>query len=252
MRIAVVTLALAVGAPAAFGADGELSVGAGLNYSSGTYGTPDKTTILSLPFTARYDEERLKLKLTIPWLRVTGPGNVVPGVGRVRNSGSTSRTESGLGDSTFAATYNSYYDAASMLGLDLTGKIKFPTGNAERGLGTDSTDFSFQLDGYQTRGNLTLFADLGYTVFGHSDVIDLQNAFNYGVGASARLDRTDSLGVSLDGRQKVTPGGSPQRELTLFWNRRVAKVSRLQAYLLFGLADGSPDWGVGVSAARSF
>ena len=66
------------------------------------------------------------------------------------------------------------------------------------------------------------------------------------------MNDRDSLGASFDGRQKASVGGAPQRELTLFWNRRVAKVSRLQAYLLFGLADGSPDWGVGVSAARSF
>jgi hypothetical protein len=40
--------------------------------------------------------------------------------------------------------------------------------------------------------------------------------------------------------------------LTVFWNRHVAKAQRLQAYFLLGLADGSPDVGIGASALFSF
>ena len=187
------------------------------------------------------------------------PDDVVPGLGRVNNSnskgrgrGGVSESVSGLGDTVASATYNTYYNRAAALGLDLTGRIKLPTGDADRGLGTGTTDESFQVDLYKTYDRVTLFGDVGYTFFGSSQFVQLENALNYGAGASYKLDATDSAGLSLDDRQRVTLGGAPQRELTAFWNRRIDKVRRMQAYFLIGLANGSPDWGVGVSAAYAF
>jgi hypothetical protein len=257
---AAVALCLAPGVQCALGAeDGELSLGAGLTYSTGTYGTSTETKILSIPLTGRYDQGPWVFKLTVPFLRVTGASNVIPGIGNVNNSnsrgrgrGGVSESTSGPGDTVASATYNTYYDRASKLGLDLTGRLKLPTGDADRGLGTGSTDESFQADLYKTYDRVTLFGDLGYTFFGHSEFVELRNALNYGAGASYKLDATDSAGLSLDGRQRVTPGGPPQRELTAFWNRRIDKVRRMQAYFLIGLANGSPDWGAGISAAYSF
>ncbi|HET7361940.1 MAG TPA: hypothetical protein VFJ70_00070 [Burkholderiales bacterium] len=247
--------ALAAGASAvAHGAGGELRAGAGADYSTGTYGQSTSTEILSIPFMARYETDRWTFKLSIPYLRVTGPGNVIPGVGRhdrpPRAAGTT--TESGLGDTVGSATYTVYYDDAAKRGLDLTGKVKLPTADADRGLGTGSTDESVQVDLYQTQGLFTVFADIGYTFFGHSDVVQLENAPYYGLGFSEKLDAANSLGASFDGRERVTPGGAPRRELTAFWNRRMDRATRLQAYVLKGFADGSPDWGIGASLMRGF
>jgi hypothetical protein len=258
--IAALVLCLALGVHGALGADGgELSLGAGLNYSTGTYGTSTSTDIVSIPFTARYDRGPWIFKLIVPYLYISGSGDVIPGLGRVNNSnsrgrgkGGVSESVSGPGDTIVAATYNAYYDSASKLGLGLTGRLKLPTGDADRGLGTGATDESVQVDLYKTYDRVTLFGDLGYTFFGSSQFIQLQNAFNYGVGASYKLNAADSAGLSLDGRQPVTSGGPPQRELTAFWTHRVDKAWKAQAYVLFGLADGSPDWGAGISAAYAF
>ncbi len=260
-RAVLCVLSLYIGAArCALGADdGEFSLGTGLNYSSGKYGTSTVTKILSIPFTARYDEGPWTLKLTVPYLRVRGPANVIPGIGRFDNSGRRSRrqgqattTESGVGDTVASATYNAYYDSAAKGDIDVTARLKLPTADADRGLGTGSTDESFQIDLYKTAARVTLFGDLGYTFFGHSDFVQLQNAPNYGGGASYKLDATNSAGLSLDARRRVTLGGSPQRELTGFWNRRIDKARRVQAYVLVGLAKGSPDRGAGISAAYAF
>lgn len=253
MRGLAVLPALAL-ASAAFAADGELSAGAGIDYSKGDYGTGSETKILAIPFMARYDQDPWKLKLTVPYLRVTGPGEVIPGIGRGnrgrRTSGET--TESGIGDTTLAGTYSALYEPQSAFGLDLTAKLKLPTGDENRGLGTGSTDETLQAELYKTIDRFTAFGTFGYTFFGHSDVVDLQNAAFAEIGALTKISATDSVGGSLYGRQRVVEGGDPQRELTLFWNRRVAKAQRLQAYFLLGLADGSPDVGIGASALFSF
>jgi hypothetical protein len=129
-----------------------------------------------------------------------------------------------------AATYGALYEPQSKLGIDLTAKLKLPTGDENRGLGTGSVDETLQAELYKSIDQLTVFGTFGYTFFGHSDVVELKNAAHAEVGASTRLNATDSVGASLYGRQRVVEGGSPQRELTFFWNRRVAKAQRLQAY----------------------
>jgi len=239
-------------ASAAFAAEGELSAGAGIDYSKGDYGTGSETKILSIPFMARYDSDPWKLKLTVPYLRVTGQGDVIPGIGRNGRGQRGETTESGIGDTVLAATYGALYEPQSKFGLDLTAKLKLPTGDENRGLGTGSVDETLQAELYKSIEQITVFGTFGYTFFGHSDVVELQNAAHAEVGAMTRLNATDSVGASLYGRQRVVEGGSPQRELTFFWNRRVAKAQRLQAYFLLGLADGSPDVGLGVSALFSF
>jgi Putative MetA-pathway of phenol degradation len=239
-------------------ADNEVSAGAGINYSAGKYGTGSETRIWSVPLLARYDTDKWTFKLSVPFLRVTGPSNVIPGIGRTDDRGREARrgagttTVSGLGDVTASAIYNLFWDENARRGLDLTGRVKLPTADKDKGLGTGSTDESVQVDVYQTIERTTVFADVGYTHFGHSDVVQLDNALNYGIGASQKLTSIDSLGASLDGRQRVTPGGGPQRELTLFWNRKTEDHTRFQAYVLFGFANGSPDRGFGVSLLRAF
>jgi len=239
-------------ASAAFAAEGELSAGAGIDYSRGDYGTGSDTKILSIPFMARYDVDPWKFRLTVPYLRVTGPGNVIPGIGRDNRGQRSETTESGIGDTTLAATYGALYEPRSNFGLDLTAKLKLPTGDENRGLGTGSVDETLEAALYKTVDRLMLFGAFGYTFFGHSDVVELQNAAHAEVGASTKISATDSVGASLYGRQRVVEGGAPRRELTFFWNRHVAKAQRLQAYFLIGLADGSPDVGIGASALFSF
>ncbi|HYL89639.1 MAG TPA: transporter [Burkholderiales bacterium] len=239
--------------------DRELRLGVGADYTRGTYGGSTESTTWSIPFTARYETGRWTSKLTIPWLEVTGPSSFVPGFGHTDSSGKPKKrnfagttTESGVGDTVASVTYNAWYDDELERGIDLTGRIKLPTADAGAGLGTGSTDVSGQVDAYRTFDRLTLFADVGYYWFGHSDYVELKNAWNYGIGASQKMNDKDSLGVSLDGRQKASVGGAPQRELTFFWNRRMDRDARFQAYVLLGLANGSPDVGLGASVAKSF
>jgi hypothetical protein len=239
--------------------DNELRLGVGVDYTRGTYGTGVESSTLAVPFTARYETEKWTYKATLPWLDVKAPANFVPGIGRVDNSGKSKRrnfagttSQTGLGDSTVSAAYTAWYDDDLERGLDLTGRVKLPTGDAARGLGSGSTDFGLQADTYRTFDRITLFADVGYTFFGHSDYIELKNAVNYGIGASRKMNEQDSIGASYDGRQKASVGGARQGELTFFWNRRLERATRFQAYVLFGLANGSPDFGLGAAVAKTF
>lgn len=250
---AFLALAMLGLAPAVLAADGTWSVGSGVHYSRGDYGTSTETRIVSVPLNLRYEAEPWIVKVTIPYVRITGAGNVIPGVGGgERSVRGTDSTASGLGDSTISATYGAYYDAASRSGLDLTGKLKLGTGDENEGLGTGANDVSVQVDGYRALEGFTAYGSFGYTIFGDSPVVNLENVFYGSLGLSRRISESGSAGFELDLRQSGSPAPAPQRELMVFLNHRFDRAWRAQTYLFKGFADGSPDWGAGVSAAYSF
>jgi Putative MetA-pathway of phenol degradation len=230
--------------------EGELRLGGGFHYSTGDYGSTIDTRITTLEATARYETGRMVYRASVPWLTVKGDTGVIPGIGEVSGTPVRTGSESGLGDIVLSAAYSAYYDPASTLGLDLTGKLKLPTADESKGLGTGEPDFAFLVDLYRTFDRVTGFGGVGYHVMGDSPELPLENAWSANLGATYRLDARTSAGALLEGRQRVVPGGSRIRELMAFWTRRLEGEWRSQIYGLIGLADGSPDWGFGLSLAR--
>ena len=83
---------------AAHAQQGQLTLGGGLHYSSGDYGTGSTTRITMLSATGSYETGPWLYKATVPYLEVSGDRSVIPGTGRVRGGTAPTRTESGLGD----------------------------------------------------------------------------------------------------------------------------------------------------------
>src|SRR3569623_846266 len=107
---------------------GAFSLGTAYNYSTGNYCTSTTTDITSIPLVATYDKGPWTMRLTVPYIRITGASDVVAGVGRAKTTVTpVVRTDSGLGDIVAAGTYNFFNDAASQIGAYITGKIKFGT-----------------------------------------------------------------------------------------------------------------------------
>ena len=59
-------------------AEGYFSASVGGDYSTGDYGTDSSTDVWYVPFTASYQAGAFTYKVTVPWIRVTGDGGVVP------------------------------------------------------------------------------------------------------------------------------------------------------------------------------
>lgn len=74
--------------PSAAFANG-FSFSAATDFTTGNYGGTKSTDIWYVPFTARYDKDRASFRVIIPYLNITGPGNVLgPGIGGIDGSGS--------------------------------------------------------------------------------------------------------------------------------------------------------------------
>lgn len=272
----MITASLLLGTTAAHAAnsgDDQFSVAAGVDYSSGKYGTDTTTSIWSVPVTATYNMDRWTFKLVLPYVDISGAGNVIPGVGRVDNAnprgrghgrgsaGTTNSTStstagtgsaSGIGDIVASAGYEVFQSNDHTFGVDVTGKVKFGTADENKGLGTGENDYGASLDTYKVYGNWTAFGGVGWMKYGSSSYIQLKNGFNATAGLGYKLSHDDDFGVYYYYRQKIASNGGPQSEVTAYWNHKLNQNLRVQAYVLGGLANGSPDYGVGASLKYLF
>ena len=226
----------------------------GFDYSTGKYGGTNSTNILYIPFMGEYKiADDWALKVTVPYIRISGPGNVLPNLGSVGTPTQTSSTtQSGLGDVVTSVTHDFYYDKTSGLLIGATGKVKFGTASRARGLGTGKNDTMLQLDVADSLGDWTPFASVGYRVLGKPPGIELQNGFYGSAGATYKLAPATSVGASIDLKQKSTTTGSSLAELSGFVSHRLDGHWRMQGYVVAGLTKASPDVGCGGTIGYSF
>ncbi|HUX90885.1 MAG TPA: hypothetical protein VMV48_09375 [Gallionellaceae bacterium] len=228
------------------------SLSTGFDYSTGKYGGTTSTSILYIPVTGKIEYDDFFLKLTVPYISVSSAGTaVIRGMGPVRTATATrTTTQSGLGDVVASAGYFLYED--DNLLLDVVGNIKFGTADANKNLGTGENDYFAQLDGFYTLRKTTLFATAGYKVVGAPAGVAVNNIAFGTLGVSQKTGEKTSAGVMLDaaqGSSELSPG---IRELSFFVSNKMSKTLKLQASLLKGFSDSSPDYGGSLMVAGSF
>ena len=265
MHKKLATLALlAISVPAV--ADDQFSLGTGFDYSTGKYGNATATDILYVPVVGKYESDNLTLKLTVPYISVSGPGGVVMGIGRVgapvsiglpingrtttTSTTSATSTNSGLGDVIASAGYTVY--SAAALTLDVVGNVKLGTADASKGLGTGQNDYYGQVDGYYLLGQTTLFGTAGYRYYGSPAGVSLSSAPYGTVGASQKLSDDTSAGLMLDVTKSPSIYSADQVDATVFVSQKISTNLKVQANLLKGFANGSPDFGGGVMVTGTF
>jgi hypothetical protein len=262
-KLITVLAVLAVSAPAL--ADDQFSLTTGLDYSTGKYGNATSTNMLYVPVIGQYEADKLTLKLTVPYVSVSGPGGVIQGMGRVASpaataggtptfgrtaGGTATTTNAGLGDVIASAGYTAY--TADALSLDVVGKVKFGTADANKGLGTGKNDYSAQLDGYYTQDKSTLFATAGYKIVGAPTGVAVNNVLYGMLGANQKLSQVTNVGMMISFVQSAFATGSNQRDVTVYASQKLTKSLKLQANLLKGFSSGSPDYGGGVMITGYF
>ena len=228
----------------------KFSFSTGATYITGNYGGSDSTDIYYVPFTFKYEYEKFRFKLTIPYLEKTGPRNVIVGIGQVGQQASTIQTtETGLGDITAALRYNIYYNQEFKLLLDAEGKVNIGTADENKGLGTGKTDYSFRLGLYKVIDKLTPYVKGGYKVYGRSKLNDV---FFASTGLSYELNSTVSAGFDYAWMEKVTDSGVERHRLTGFSSQKLTKNWSLQEHIIKGFGRSSAAWGGGISISYGF
>ena len=248
MKTTVLALLLA---SATASAETTTSLSTGFDYSSGKYGGATSTEVLYIPVIGKIQYDKLFLKLTVPYIRVSSAGGVVRGMGMLKVPTSTkTSTQSGLGDVIASAGY-SIVETDNLL-LDLVGNVKFGTADYNKNLGTGENDYSAQLDAYYQADKTTFFATAGYKVVGAPVGIEVNNIAYGTLGISQKTGDKTSAGLMFDAAQSSSALSPGTRELTVFVANRISNTLKIQANLMKGLSDGSPDYGGGVMVTGYF
>lgn len=237
-------------------AEGTLSLTSGVDYSTGKYGKSDSTDITYIPFVAKYEIENTTLKITVPWVSITGPGDVVGGNTPIvlGTSNRPVTTQEGLGDIVISVTQTvAKIGDSHPLILDITGKVKLATASSSKNLGTGENDYTAALDAYKPINNsITLFGGGGYKHIGDPAGINLNNVWFSSVGLSYKINPSSSMGVIADVRQATSNTSTALRELTVFLTHKYNAHYKLQSYITHGYSDSSTDWGGGLMLSRMF
>ena len=162
-----------------------------------------------------------------------------------------SSRESGVGDIWLGATYRS-----APLGPDLdvafTGRVKLGTADEDKGLGSGETDYYAQFDFSRTIGATTPYLTVGYRWLGANAVYPLRDGAYLSAGFVRQLAGPTQAGLAVDWRARVVTGGDNACELTAFATHHLDERWSLQGYVLTGLTEASPDFGLGTSVNYRF
>jgi len=243
----------ALTAPPASGKDWKFS--SSVNYDTGKYGTPNRVSSIYVPFTLKRYWYEGNLAVTLPFLRQSAQGEIthVGGkpvrISRGRGRASSS-SETGLGDILVRGAYILKREGPRSFDLAAAGRLKLPTANETKGLGTGEMDEGMGLEfGKELSPGVTLLADGYYTIIGDPPGLDLNNEILLDIGVYKSLGKNMSLTVYYETRSAIIDGNEDPRELSGTLEFKSVDGWRYDLGLLLGLSDGSPD--VGLSAGLS-
>jgi len=230
-------------------------VSLGYHYSVGDYGTSQTTEIHYVPLVMTADLDRWRIQGTIPFLSINGPAGIIEGPnGPIQT---TSGKSSGLGDLLLRGAYlvpmsrllpDEWVESSWLPFVDLVGLVKFPTASRSQGLGTGEFDFGIETELTWTVGAFTPFTTLGYRVLGSPPNTRLSDVFVGSIGGLYRFAEWFSAGLLLDYRQSPSPQTGQQLDAVPYASWLISPSWSLDTYVSAGLADGSPDVGVGLQA----
>src|SRR5512137_561449 len=235
------------------------------NYSIGDYGTGKDTSLIYVPFTLGVSPlERLTVSLTVPYIwqntqtvTVTGGGVAVRKNQKNQlntpTQSNVTRTEDGLGDLLLKGSFIVLPEQTWAPEIAPYLKIKFPTADDSRGLGTGEFDETLGVDlskrffdrwfGYVT---------LSYTFIGSPPGENLRNTFGWSVGAAYAVLQPLSVFAFVDGNTAIAHGQADPVELRVGAEYKLFKALKLTGSVTRGLTDGAADWGVSAGLALRF
>lgn len=245
-------------------------VGGNAFFSSGKYGTDTRTDTLYVPLSLRRMFDNGDLTLVIPYVTVTSncgvtvvSGEPLRTGGLCPNTPSTTPpgtrpgrvTESGLGDVLLIGRYFLYTESEGgvMPSILVSGRIKAPTADRDRGLGTGEWDEGAGLGLMKFLSDkLVALADAGYTIIGKPPGVNLRNQWSYDAGLGYYIAPALLASVYYEEARSLVSGFVNPRDIFAGLSWRVSQDFRLNAGVEKGLSNGAPEYGFSVGAAMQF
>jgi len=233
----------------------QLKVGA--TYDQGDFGTSSTTRTLFVPVTFKYLGERFDIGVTPSFVVVDTEGGVTIVEGEATRTGTGTRrvVNAGFGDTLVKGRLFLFDDPGPQSPLPSFTpffKVKIPTADEDRNLGTGKTDYGFGAEFDKQLWRFILFGDASYTVIGSPAGQDLRNRPAASGGVGFMVTNALTVGAFIDWRRALVKGRDDPTELVGFLTYKVTRTLSFSPNVFVGLTDGSPDFGVGFEIAYKF
>lgn len=227
--------------PASARADEIAQLVVGLGYIANVEGEQSELDLIATPIVASYRIDRLQVKVSTPYLTQANPTS--DGYSEPDEQGvGTAKFQSGIGDMNVALSYTT--PLSNRIWIDITGKVKFPTGATSARLGTGSTDWSLQGEMTRQIGSSGVSLRVGKKFSGPSEFHHLVDPWNVGLGGFVTVGDF-TLAADYDRRESSFEGGIDRDELTLSVSHNLRPRLRMQGYGFLTIAGRRSDVGLG-------
>jgi len=237
--------------------DWKLSVST--TYETSKYGADTQTETVYLPVTLKRYFDMGDISLTIPYISQKSSGLVSVVDGKIfktrQKTGPTAvTTNSGLGDIILKGSFYLLQEQQKQpFDLFLIGKIKFPTADEKKGLGTGEYDETVGLElGKLILPEWTVFVDAYYTFIGSPSGSTLENRFSFDVGLADQITQSVTASIFYEESTPLISGDPNLKNIVVNLEYEVARGMRVFAGGSVGLTDSSPDYGVTAGASIKF
>lgn len=235
-----------------------LTLDAGLHLYSGDFGTDEETDITYIPVKLKRTFSQGDVSVSVPYISVTGRGQVTFVTGPVRNQRVRTRidetTESGLGDTVLRGRLFLLPEGDVHPDVTVGAFVKMPTADEDDGLGTGEFDEGVTIELLKTFAPKYFgLLDLGYTWTGDPKNINYNDRWNVAIGGGYRINADMNVTMLYEEERALLSGEDNPRDIVTYLNISPAN-SRAGFYagFLIGLSDGAPDSGIIVGGRVKF
>jgi hypothetical protein len=228
------------------------------SYDEGDFGRRETTRTFFFPVTFRYLGERFDVGITGSFIHLEAPRDVVIVEGQAQPTGAARgerESVSGIGDLILRGRYYLVDDPGPDSWLPTLApfvKLKIPTADKDRGLGTGEVDGGFGLEFDKTFGGWLVFGDVSYTFMGDPPGQDFRDRPAASLGLAYYVRSDILVGGLVDWRRALVRGNEDPVELVGLAQFRLTRTVSVTPNVFVGLTEGSPDWGVGVELSWKF
>ena len=218
----------------------KFSVNYGLHYGTGFFEHDSDNRVTAFIFSGSYKPSSTHTyKLSLSYNRVEFPQS------------SAQKQREGTGDMLAAYKYRHFFSKARRI-IDLETKVKIPTADEDKGLGTGELDFSLMGSLYQHIDNYWIYTKIGHKWRGDSDTKNMDDGYFSKIGLSHRFNQRYSLGGNLAYHQASSSRSEERKEALLHLSYKLTKQIKTTVYTVRGYTDASPKWSGGIQFSQRF
>ena len=224
-------------------APAQMSLILGAGYDQGEFGSTDTSRAVYFPASIRYTSRKFDVSVSSSWVHLDSPGGItlIDGVPtRTPTAGTTGR-DAGSGDTFIRSSVHLENSWVSPFF-----RLKIPTADETRGLGTGKTDFGLGIDLQKDFNSVFVFGNVAYTFVGKVPRLGLRNRPSASFGASREISPNFTLSGVLDWRRAIVEGTTDPAELVGYLSYKASPSVTFSPNAFVGLTNGSSDFGVGM------